>query len=106
MLDSFSRANVRNEAQTSVSRNTACLYLGITDATVSPMLADDRGLGLFKLELSGNSVEEESLTPLYHTGHLIITNTQIHISASKYTITAINCNCTEQKNKSKKKQSM
>lgn len=49
------------------------MYLGIADATISAVLADDRGLRLFELELSGHPVEKESLTPFYDTGHLIIT---------------------------------
>lgn len=46
------------------------LHLSVADAAVVAMLADDRGFWLLQLELSRHAVEEESLAPLNHTGHL------------------------------------
>lgn len=46
------------------------LHLGVADAAVVAMLADDGGLRLLQLELSRHAVEEERLAPLDHTGHL------------------------------------
>lgn len=59
----------------SVSWFGVCLYLGITDATINTVLADNRGLRLFQLELSRQNVENERLAPLDHAHHLTVTKT-------------------------------
>lgn len=57
-------------------------YLGVTHTAVHPVLADDRGLGLFQLELPGEDVKHVCLAPLHHTGQLrnntFIRYTQTH----------------------------
>lgn len=79
LTSSTAAADEAKRAQTVlVSSPPARLYLGVADAAVGAVLADDGGFGLLELELSGHAVEKESLAPLYHTGHLIITNTQTH----------------------------
>lgn len=49
---------------------TAGLYLGITDAAINTMLADDGGLRLLKQELSRHHMEKKSLAPFDHAGQL------------------------------------
>lgn len=73
-LDNFWQRNCDEQSWWGILWFPACSYLSIADATIGAMLTNDRGLGLFELEFSGDPVEKESLTPLDDTRHLIVTH--------------------------------
>lgn len=65
-----STPHTQTRAAKAAPRASRRSHLCVADPAVVAVLADDGGLGLLQLELSGHAVEEERLTPLDHTGNL------------------------------------